>query len=638
MEKIRTILYYGEKGHVYDAFEIDGIVVAKFVEDLRNEKTRCYAIEPFRTPWKWDNGFSTLIEAKKAVLLFFRECKVNSNILMPEPEEKKTPVKALPSSFDSEFYPTPKSLGGKLIGMIDWKKVRTVLEPSAGKGDLVEALMGFAHGYGKLNGHVYYRNTEYDIDCIEKDENLRFILEGKKYRVVADDFLLYTTRKCYDVILMNPPFSNGDEHLLRAIEMQEQTGGQIACILNAETLLNPYSNRRKVLIQKLRKYDARIDYVKNAFSHAERKTDVTVALVYINIPREEQEEDDLYTRMKRAYDATLNETGESTELAPNSKFEALLRLYQIETAAVQAFFNEYNAVKRHITTSDGYDDDYTFLLKIGSIEVRGLVDNDNLNSYMLKVRSKYWYKLFNLPEITNRLTSSAKANWDSKVRDLCYYEFSEFNVRKVMVELQGQLVGDVESAIMNLFEKLSCEHSYNDEFGENIHYYNGWKTNKAHKVNNRVIIPAYGAYSSWGNGFQSWDAWKILEDIEKSLDYLNGRKDSDTADTLYALQQVNGNRSARNIRCKYFTVTFFKKGTCHIKFHPEAQPVLDALNIFAARNRGWLPPSYGKVRYSKMDKEEQKVVDEFQGKKAYDEVMDHPELYLFEKDEKLLLA
>ena len=35
------------------------------------------------------------------------------------------------------FYPTPDDLAAKLLEGIDWKRIETVLEPSAGKGNLV---------------------------------------------------------------------------------------------------------------------------------------------------------------------------------------------------------------------------------------------------------------------------------------------------------------------------------------------------------------------------------------------------------------------------------------------------------------------------------------------------------------------
>ena len=64
--------------------------------------------------------------------------------------------------------------------------------------------------------------------------------------------------------MMNPPFSEGDKHLLKALELMKN-GGQVVCLLNAETLKNPYSNSRKELIQKLKELDAKIKYLEANF-------------------------------------------------------------------------------------------------------------------------------------------------------------------------------------------------------------------------------------------------------------------------------------------------------------------------------------------------------------------------------------
>lgn len=61
---------------------------------------------------------------------------------------------------------------------------------------------------------------------------------------------------------MNPPFNKGDQHLLKAMELMKGTGGQIICILNAETIKNPYSLYRQDLKNKLEKYEAEIEYHK----------------------------------------------------------------------------------------------------------------------------------------------------------------------------------------------------------------------------------------------------------------------------------------------------------------------------------------------------------------------------------------
>lgn len=116
----------------------------------------------------------------------------------------------------------------------------------------------------------------------------RALLKGNEIRVVHDNFLTMHTSKHYDLIVMNPPFNEGDKHLLKALEMQ-QNGGQVVCLLNAETIRNPYSNTRKDLVRKLKEYDASIEYVQNAFRDAERKTDVEVAIVKVKIPAKKPE-------------------------------------------------------------------------------------------------------------------------------------------------------------------------------------------------------------------------------------------------------------------------------------------------------------------------------------------------------------
>ena len=133
---------------------------------------------------------------------------------------------------NKDFYPTPQNLIDKMIDGLDFTMVHSILEPSAGKGNIVEALKNIEERKNKY----YSKTIDFDIDCIEADQNLRAILKSKNLRVVYDDFLTYSTMKTYDLIIMNPPFSNGCKHLLKALEMQKRNGGAVVCLLNAETL------------------------------------------------------------------------------------------------------------------------------------------------------------------------------------------------------------------------------------------------------------------------------------------------------------------------------------------------------------------------------------------------------------------
>lgn len=57
-------------------------------------------------------------------------------------------------------------------------------------------------------------------------------------------------------------------------------------------------------------------------------------------------------------------------------------------------------------------------------------------------------------------------------------------------------------------------------------------------------------------------------------------------------------------------------------------------NIFGARQKGWLPPAYGRKAYQKMNKEERAVVDSFEGEVSYGETCVRPEYYLYEPKDK----
>ena len=147
-----------------------------------------------------------------------------------------------------DYYPTPQNIIEKMICGLDFTMIRSILEPSAGKGDIVEALKKKEENHNKYYGR---QNYQFDIDCIEINQNLQHILKGKSFRVVYNDFLTYETWKEYDLIILNPPFSNGCKHLLKALEMQKRNGGAVVCLLNAETIKNPCTNERLDLKRKL---------------------------------------------------------------------------------------------------------------------------------------------------------------------------------------------------------------------------------------------------------------------------------------------------------------------------------------------------------------------------------------------------
>ena len=165
-----------------------------------------------------------------------------------------------------DFYPTPSSLAFKMASMIDSSYSKRILEPSAGKGDLAEAVQGRSR----------YNRTP--VDCIESDKDLQALLTGKGLTLIDSDFLLFNPTRQYDTIIMNPPFSNGVKHVLKAWEIMYN--GDVIALLNAETLKNPHSAERK-LLNEIIESNGTVEFIENAFIDAERKTGVEVALIHL---------------------------------------------------------------------------------------------------------------------------------------------------------------------------------------------------------------------------------------------------------------------------------------------------------------------------------------------------------------------
>ena len=129
--------------------------------------------------------------------------------------------------------------------------------------------------------------------------------------------------------------------------------------------------------------------------------------------------------------------------------------------------------------------------------------------------------------------------------------------------------------------------------------------------------------------------------MEKALDYLDGKKTADF-DLRSQLKVAAETGKTRNICCKYFAVDMFKKGTMHIKFYPKSMRLVERLNIYASKKKGWLPPNYGRVQYRDMKEQEQAVVDSFHGDgsngsgaKAYGEILEAADFYLAEPTQKI---
>ncbi|GAI75096.1 unnamed protein product, partial [marine sediment metagenome] len=120
-----------------------------------------------------------------------------------------------------QFYPTPKKVIEKMLLPYKTEKAETghhyrtvnyklenlhILDPSAGKGDILDFMKDQYH-YNNIN-----------LYAIEIDSELQYTLQGKSYQVIGTDFLKYSGDLYFDMIIMNPPFDHGADHLLKALD------------------------------------------------------------------------------------------------------------------------------------------------------------------------------------------------------------------------------------------------------------------------------------------------------------------------------------------------------------------------------------------------------------------------------------
>ncbi len=125
-----------------------------------------------------------------------------------------------------DFFPTPPALAERMARELDIKPGMKVLEPSAGKGDLADA--------------VKAAQPEADVKVIEPLSDLREILTMKNHEVIDTNFENFETDQKFDRIIMNPPFSKNRDirHVRKAYELLAPGGKMIAIMGNHSAFAN----------------------------------------------------------------------------------------------------------------------------------------------------------------------------------------------------------------------------------------------------------------------------------------------------------------------------------------------------------------------------------------------------------------
>ncbi|MEI2356072.1 DUF4942 domain-containing protein [Mesobacillus zeae] len=487
--------------------------------------------------------------------------------------------------FNADFYPTPDSLLEELLGLSigrellpQWKNVSRftlrgrVLEPSAGKGNIVN--------------YIREKGRSIQIDTIESDPELSSFLIGAGNNHVWSDFLTFETFREYDAIVMNPPFSAGEKHLLHAIKLaskQITKDCEIYAIVNAETIKNPFSTLRKELARLLDLHAARVNFVDNAFSAAERKTDVEVALIYLKVRREDVSED-LY---RRTIDAIKREesgqhadisTALSTFVKHNEvkeRADAITRLILEYEQAVKLVRDSYETSKRKI-------DFLKYVSNVNGGKLSTPIDDaaKRYEEELQRLRSTYWQLILHTDKFMEILTTEAREKLNRQIESASELEINSTNVYMLLHAIMANSSEMLISSVVSMFERITS-HSRRD-FSTNIHYYNGWNTNEAYKIGKKVIYPFFTSFGDWEIGARDGSF--------NTVDYRIKGFIFDLLKAFEPFRNVNydfemiGKGEFKNEILRF---KIFMKGTVHVWFND--LETLNKINYVCGRKFNWLP-------------------------------------------------
>lgn len=473
---------------------------------------------------------------------------------------------------NSTLYPTPANVIAEMIDGIEQTNLLSwaILDPSAGDGAILDYLAAF-NRWGRKSGNLY---------AIEIDPDLRAILNDKGYNVVDTDFLEYHDGRRFDLILINPPFDEGCKHLLHAWHISR--GALIKCLLNAETLRNPYSGERKQLARLIEQYGS-VKELGRCFAQADRPTQVEVVLVTLQNPQARP-------AFSLEYDAvkpdSLDFEALPHGLAPRDIFDS----YESQFMAATAAYEELLAAKRKVAFyAQEFLDVYTPLDEVIAKTAKPNYSQSH-TAFVNRLTELAWKRLFSKTKLGAITTSKVSEAIDDLQRQQGVMAFTAKNMDALFYTLALSKQTIMTECVEQVFDDLTKHYPENREVVE------GWKTNSGYKVGSRFILP----YMLSGSGdFQYLWNTKRLDDIDKAMCFVAGKNYEEITSITGAYSQAKSKNGGlpfgQKIYSTFFEMVLYKKGTLHFKFLDEF--VREEFNRIVAENRKWLPQKAKKGAY-----------------------------------------
>lgn len=452
--------------------------------------------------------------------------------------------------FNSGFYPTPPHI---IEMMMEGETIqgKTILEPSAGKGNIVDYLTD--------------RGASAVLTC-ETDKDLRMILAGKS-NLIGEDFLQLRSEQIshIDLIVMNPPFGHDDRHINHAYQIAP-AGCRIIALCNLQTIKNAYSAARRELNALIESH-GRYEELGSAFEQAERKTGVEVALVKL------QKEGGSYKAEFEGFFMEEEPEQQEGQEAGIMDYNFIRDLVHRYISAVKLYDEQLNTgVKMENLTKGFYHSQLAFhCTEDNKPKAR--------NEFKKDLQKAAWKFIFNKMNMRKTATRGLKEDINNFVEKQSEVPFTMKNIFRMLEIVIGTTEQRMDKAILEVFENVT------KHYHENRFNVEGWKTNSHFLVNMRFIFP-YMVEHVWGSSTQMADRYsgnfEIIEDFEKALCYITG----DNWDEIKNLKpQVRGKEFGKWNDSHFFRFKGFKKGTMHFEF--KSEDIWARFNQRVARLKGY---------------------------------------------------
>jgi predicted RNA methylase len=463
---------------------------------------------------------------------------------------------------DWQYYPTPADLADRALAMFSNKRVERMLDACAGTGALAEAWIR------KLQSSKYHnRNEKLDIDAVEIDARHHPVLRAKGIQVVGLDFTTYESGAIYSHVVLNPPFSQGSKHVLKAYDMLWE--GEVVAILNSETVRNPYSAERKRLCKLIADH-GEMEFVEDAFKGAGVEREADVEIVLIHLVKKAECNDDWIGPVIDSLKVEEIEEGTyrlPTELAlPTSFIENQCIVFR---QAVKAMREQVRAaaVATHFANRIGK----TMSETCGAFNAEAEKEREAYSSEGVRaaLREKYlelkdraWTSVLRSTDALQKLSKKVQSQAEAQFKDIAALEFNEQNVYGFMlglVEAQPEMQLDMACDVFDTITRY---------WSENAVFFRGWISNDRHRTNGmrirttRFIVPGHGTSSYQSN--LSWESRQLLSDFDKVFAMLDGKQKP-----AFGLLDVFNNhlpelRAGKRMSSDYFDVRYHPGvGTIH---------------------------------------------------------------------------